>query len=84
MPTETTPKGFVEKILVDLVKNPDQVSVEETADEKGILLTITVAKEDLSIVIGRGGQTAQAMRTLVRVFAANTDSKTPIGVKIAG
>jgi len=83
MPTETTPADFVKSIVQNLVSKPDEVAVEQTEDDKGTLLTLKVAKGDIGTVIGKGGATAKSLRTIVRVFAANTEAKAAIGLKIA-
>lgn len=77
------PAEFVKEIVKNLVKNPDSVSVVQTVDEKGILLTLTVDKSDIGTVIGKMGATAKSLRTIIRTFAANTEEKVGIGLKIA-
>lgn len=54
-----------------LVDSPEQVSVQRFDEDDGtILLELSVADEDYGKVIGRGGRTAQALRTVVRAAAA--------------
>ncbi len=67
------------QILTDIaraiVDSPDSVNVAETADASGnILLVLTVAKEDVGMVIGRHGKIARAIRTVIKA-AANTVGK---------
>lgn len=50
-----------------LVDKPDDVKIERTVDEMGVLLTLSVNPEDMGKVIGRKGATAKAIRTLLRV-----------------
>ena len=50
-----------------IVDDPDQVRVEAEPDERGVILRLSVAPDDMGKVIGRGGRTARALRTLVRV-----------------
>lgn len=54
---------FLVEAMVDF---PEQVAVERTVDDRGVLLTLTVAPADAGKVIGKGGINAQAIRTLVR------------------
>lgn len=61
---------FIEYVVKSLVDQPDQVKTERTIDEMGVLITLSVAPEDLGQVIGRQGQTAKALRTLLRVVGA--------------
>ena len=59
-------KEFIEFIVKQLVDNPDKVSVEETTpDEQTIELNLKVDKSDIGKVIGKQGNTVNAMRTLL-------------------
>lgn len=71
----TIDQQFVEYIIKSLVGDPDQVKVDRTVDEKGVLLTLTVAQEDLGRVIGKKGTTAQSIRTLLRALGTKNDAR---------
>jgi predicted RNA-binding protein YlqC (UPF0109 family) len=58
-------RDVLEYLARELVDDPDAVQVEETEDDRGILLTLRVAEGDMGKVIGRGGRTARAIRTIV-------------------
>ena len=62
-------KELVEYIAKSIVNEPDSVNVEEETNEEGITLKLTVADDDKGRIIGKQGQIAQAMRTLLRVAA---------------
>jgi uncharacterized protein len=66
---------FVEFIIKSLVSDPDAVSIERRIDEKGVLLELTVAPEDLGRVIGKRGATAQSVRTLLRALGTKNDAR---------
>jgi predicted RNA-binding protein YlqC (UPF0109 family) len=66
---------FVEYIAKSLVSNPDAVQIERRIDEKGVLLELTVAPEDLGRVIGKHGATAQSLRTLLRALGTKNDAR---------
>ena len=66
---------FVEYVVKSIVDNPNDVSTERTVDEMGVLLTLKVNPEDMGNVIGRSGQTARALRTLLRVVGAKNNSR---------
>jgi len=66
---------FVEYIVKSLVSNPDAVKIERRIDEKGVLLELTVAQEDLGRVIGKRGATAQSLRTLLRALGTKNDAR---------
>jgi predicted RNA-binding protein YlqC (UPF0109 family) len=59
-------RDLVEYVLRGIVAYPDRVQVEEAEDERGTVLRVRVAPEDVGKVIGRGGRMARALRTLVR------------------
>lgn len=63
-------KELVEFLARELVDEPDAVEVTESEDERGLLLQLRVAPEDMGKVIGRGGRTARAIRSVVRAAGA--------------
>ena len=68
-------KELVEYIAKSIVNQPDAVNVEEESNEEGITLKLRVADEDKGRIIGKQGQIAQAMRTLLRVKAAKASTR---------
>ncbi len=73
-------------ILTDLAKaivdNPDQVSVTEEQDQDGgVLLTLTVAPDDMGMVIGRHGKIAKAIRTVMKAAANTLKTKVTVEIK---
>ena len=58
---------LLESIIKSLVTNKDAVRIESRTDEMGVLLTLSIAKEDMGTVIGKAGQTANAIRLILRV-----------------
>lgn len=71
----TIDQQFIEYIVKSLVSNPDDVVVERSIDEKGVLITLTVNPEDLGRVIGKRGVTAQSLRTLLRALGTKNDAR---------
>jgi hypothetical protein len=71
----TQDKDFVEYVVKQIVDHPDQVSVERTVDEMGVLITLKVAKEDMGKVIGKSGQTAKSIRILLRVIGSKNNAR---------
>lgn len=82
--TETQPtisdQEYVESIVKPILDNPDDVVTTRSLDERGVLIQLTVNQADMGKVIGREGKTAKAIRALLRVFGARTDSR--INLKI--
>lgn len=68
-------KEFVEYIVKEIVDNPDKVKVERKIDEMGVLLELTVDAEDMGKVIGKEGNTAKSIRTLLRVLGAKNNAR---------
>ena len=68
-------KDFLVYIVKAIVGNPDDVSVERTVDERGVLLTLKINPEDMGYIIGRRGQTAQAVRTLLKIVGAKNNAR---------
>ena len=69
---DDAPEGLrelLEFVARELVDDPDAVEVVEDHDDRGVLLTLRVAKDDMGKVIGRGGRTARAIRTVVKAAA---------------
>lgn len=71
---------FVEYVVGQLVTKPEAVVTKRTIDELGVLIELTVDREDMGVIIGKEGKTAKAIRTLLRVLGAKNDSR--INLKI--
>jgi len=59
-------KELLEYLARQLVENPDAVEVTEIEDDRGLLLRLRVDPDDMGKVIGKGGRTARAIRTVVK------------------
>ena len=68
-------QAFLEYVVKNLVDNPDAVKVDRTVDEMGVLLTLDVDAADMGKIIGRSGNTAKAIRTLLRVVGMKNNSR---------
>lgn len=71
---------YLKSLIDGLVTVQELVEIERIVDEKGILLTVTVHKEDMGKIIGKDGETARAIRKIMRQYAAIHDSH--IAIKI--
>jgi predicted RNA-binding protein YlqC (UPF0109 family) len=66
-------KELLEYLARGLVERPDEVQVRQTEEEDGsVVLELSVADDDYGTVIGRGGRTAQALRTVVKAAATKS------------
>jgi len=68
-------QSFLESVVKALVDNPDDVRIDRKVDEMGVLLTLDVNSEDMGKVIGKSGNTAKAIRTLLRVVGMKNNAR---------
>jgi predicted RNA-binding protein YlqC (UPF0109 family) len=66
---------FLEFVVKSLVDKPEEVSVDRRVDEMGVLMTLSVSPEDMGKIIGRQGNTAKAIRTLLRVIGMKNNAR---------
>lgn len=66
---------FLEQLVKSLVDHPESVKINRTVDEMGVLLTLDVHAEDMGKIIGRSGNTAKAIRTLLRVVGMKNEAR---------
>ncbi len=66
---------FLEYVVKSLVDNPSDVKVVRTVDEMGVLLTLSLNPADMGKIIGRMGNTAKAIRTLLRVVGMKNNAR---------
>jgi len=71
----TVDKDFIEYVVKLIVENPDQVEVNREIDEMGVLITLKVAKDDMGKIIGKSGQTAKALRILLRIIGSKHNAR---------
>ncbi len=68
-------KEFLEYVVKALVDNPNDVKIERTVDEMGVLITLSVNPADMGKIIGRMGNTAKAIRTLLRIIGMKNNAR---------
>lgn len=66
---------FLEYVVKALVDTPDAVAVTRSVDEMGVLLTLSVSPDDMGKIIGRDGNIAKALRTLLRVVGMKHNAR---------
>ena len=75
-------KDILTDIAKAIVDNPDQVNVTEEQDNDGnVVLTLTVAPDDMGMVIGRHGKIAKAIRTVMKAAANTLKTKVTVEIK---
>ena len=73
-------KALTEYIAKSLVDHPDEVAVDEIHHGNRVTLELSVAKDDMGRVIGKGGRVANAIRTLLRVAAEREGNQVTLDV----
>lgn len=73
-------KEYLESLVKGLVEHPDKVVVERSVDEMGVLLSLHVDQQDMGKIIGRSGNTAKAIRILLRIVGMKNNSR--VNIKI--
>ena len=74
-------KDLLVYLASSVVEQPDAVRVEEFEEDDGTLvLELSVAKDDYGKVIGRGGRTAQALRTVVKAAAVKDNRRVLVDI----
>lgn len=68
-------KDFLEYVVKALVDNPKDVKIDRSVDEMGVLISLTVNPADMGKIIGRMGNTAKAIRTLLRIIGMKNNAR---------
>lgn len=75
----------LQETLLDIAKaivdSPDEVKVAQAEDDKTITLTLTVAPDDMGMVIGRHGKIAKAIRTVIKAASVNSGKKVNVEIR---
>jgi predicted RNA-binding protein YlqC (UPF0109 family) len=75
MTEPTTVLDFTRYILEQICENKSDISIEQTEDSLGTLLSVKVHESDMGKLIGKGGQTISALRLLVRTMGSRNGEK---------
>jgi len=73
-------KELIEYIARSLVENPDEVQVRQMGGGSKVRIELSVAKDDMGRVIGKGGKVANSIRTLLRVAAEKEGKQATLDV----
>ena len=68
-------REFVEFLARSIVDHPDDVKVERVVDERGVFLKLFVNPVDVGQMVGRGGMTARAIRTMLRIWGMKNQER---------
>ena len=74
-------KETLSGIAKAIVDSPDDVTVVEAVDGKRVNLTLSVAEDDLGMVIGKHGKIAKAIRTIMKAAAIADGKEVNVEIK---
>ena len=72
---------FLEYVVKALVDTPDAVKTDRKVDEMGVLITLKVDPADMGKIIGRNGNTAKAIRSLLRVVGVKNNARVNLKIE---
>ncbi|MBN2118713.1 MAG: KH domain-containing protein [Anaerolineales bacterium] len=73
-------KDLIEYIAKSLVDHPDEVQVRQSGGGSRVRIELSVSKDDMGRVIGKGGRVANSIRTLLRVSAEREGKQATLDV----
>ena len=79
--TKFQDQEFLEYLIKALVDVPDAVKSERKVDEMGVLITLKVDPTDMGKIIGRNGQTAKSIRSLLRVVGIKNNARVNLKIE---
>lgn len=72
---------FLEYLIKSIVDHPDDVKIERSVDDLGVLLRLKVHAEDMGQVVGRQGATAKAVRSLLRIVGIKNNARVNLKIE---
>ena len=72
---------FIEFIIKNIVDEPDKVVITRQTDDMGILIILKVAKNDMSKIIGKNGQTVKAIRILLHIIGSKEQNRVNLKIE---
>lgn len=66
---------FLRYVMESLVEERDALVIDGRIDDQGVLLTVQVSAKDMGKLIGKGGQTVKALRTLLRIIGGTSNQR---------
>ena len=72
---------FLQYLVQSIVDHPEDVTIDRTVDDMGVLLRLKVHKEDMGQVVGRQGATAKAIRSLLRIVGIKHNARVNLKIE---
>lgn len=79
--SEFSDQNFLEFLVKAIVDHPDEVKIERKVDEMGVLLLLKVNSQDMGQIIGRDGNTAKAIRALLRIVGIKNNARVNLKIE---
>lgn len=79
--SEFSDQNFLEFLVKSVVDHPDEVKIERKVDEMGVLLLLKVNSQDMGQIIGRDGNTAKAIRALLRIVGIKNNARVNLKIE---
>ncbi len=74
-------KAILTDIAKAIVDTPDEVTVLQNEDDNSITLVLSVAPDDMGMVIGKHGKIAKAIRSVIKAAAGNVNKKVNVEIR---
>ena len=71
---------YLASVVKPILNHPDNLTVSQSLDDMGVLLTVTVHKNDMGLLLGRKGETARAIRHMVRIVGMTSKQRVSIHI----
>ena len=71
---------YLANVVTPILTHPDAFNVSQKHDDMGVLLSIDVHQEDMGLIVGKGGETAKAIRHLVRIVGLTGKQRVSIRI----
>ncbi len=81
MDKQATDQQFLEFLIKSVVDHPEDVVVTRQVDEMGVLLSLRVNPKDMGQIIGREGNTAKAIRSLLRIVGVKNNARVNLKIE---
>ena len=79
--SEFADEKFLDFVVRNIVDNPNDIKIKRVVDEMGVLLSLQVNPKDMGQVVGREGNTAKAIRSLLRIVGVRNNARVNLKIE---
>lgn len=73
-------ESYLDSIVRPLLAKPESLNITKTTDDMGVLLCVDIALEDMSHMIGKGGQNIVAVRRLLGMYGMRNNARVSLKI----